>query len=500
MSAERGNGRRQSRQVLEIAGLAVLGGVFILLLRNLLYPSGEVGQTIGAPPTTDFNATKLAPLTAQAQTQDAAAMTPPRPERLNSPTADLRPSATPNYSDVPHRMTDGGVIFWRPDLSWFAECAKGSDEELPYLFVNAWVPSDGSPMIVYAGSFGAGASPVSSSVFSYTFPETDPCRPDVHLAPAAEGPLEIIDAEGHTLFLRSQSSGRYSSFNVDDSQFGEAVPTPTPSVTPTPAAGPRPPTDLEDYVLIGSRSAVLGPGVQIQTGNIGVNTNQSSSRLDVGTNVKFAAGTTASAYNISFAQGAVMPGIVFYNNLEMKPGAKVTGQRISPVGLPLLTFPDVPAFDIAGDAVDVTIAAGESQTIPCVGEADELIIRPRGTLLLGMGTCEVRRLTLEADSRLECMGECELRVLESVTVGPRAFLGVSQWLDPAGFVIWIVRQGGVGFEAGSRSIVEGKILAPKAGVVLGVDGIYMGTFVGETIEVKARAVLYQSSPFGLPQE
>lgn len=490
--------------ILEATTLVILLVVLAFVARSTrlrLVPAAPAGGGLpAAQPTSssDFAATKWSIVTAAVETREAAALTPVRLGPTRTP--DLRPTPTPYFGGLPYIRTDAGVIYWPAGLDMWADCYKG-ESPFPYWVENMWDQTDGPyyPWITaIAGGMGESKPPSQGAVFVLVGVAAHVCTPDTYFTPFQDGPVEIVAAEGHRLLLRSRNHGRYIWFDADAREFEEAVPTPTPTLTPTPEGGPRSPSDLGDYVLFALRNLKLGSDVRIETGNLGVNGGPDGPgrvQIDVGTKDRFGSNTTLSADSIAIGNDALVPGILFFNDLKAHPRAKVTGAKITPLELPLLVPPVVPTFSIDPEAEDLTV----DETFPMQimrGEYETITVRLGKTLQLMEGTYEFGSLIVEAKGRVECMNLCEVRVLNQVRVGPDSFLGMSRLIDPRGLTIYIARQGGVGFESLPRSMVEGLIYAPQADVVLGEDGKYMGTFLGMSVEVKTRAQLWQAASLG----
>lgn len=233
----------------------------------------SAGAARGPPTRTPYpyEATKIQAITNEVLTQDALALTPSPTLDWALATAHSGPAPAPDFSALVHRLTDAGVIIWQGQPEVFYVCYKQNMDEMPAI-LNEWRATDGSSfpsLEAYAGALHPGDA---QGVFLVTEHGVgDRCLPDSYLTPFRAGTVEIIDAQGHRLLLRSQNGSRVIYFDLDSRQFLPASSTSTPTRTLTPVGGPRPPSRIEEYVLFAQDSLALGLGVRVEAGNIGVN-------------------------------------------------------------------------------------------------------------------------------------------------------------------------------------------------------------------------------------
>ena len=431
-----------------------------------------------------YEATKVQFLTDVVRTQDALRLTP-------SPTFDWA-LATPHFSPPPpldyssfvHRLTDAGVIIWQGQPEVFYVCYKQNMDEMPAI-VNEWRATDGPSypsLEAYAGALHPGDAQGVLLVTEHGV--GDRCLPESYPTPFRAGAVEIVDAQGHRLLLRSENGSRVIYFDLDSRQFLTAPATSTPTRTPTPVGGPRPPSRIEDYVLFAQDSLALNLGVQIEAGNIGVNDPPAGDReveLWLGANIQLSPSTTLSADTVSLGPGVKVPGIVFCNDLRRLPSAAVTGKKISPLQLPLLQPPEMPQFSVPADAPDLMIPPEEGGLPWAETVAGKVTILPGAVVVLGSGAHTFRSLNIQHEGRLECAGPCELRIVEEVTLGPHAYLGPSQVLPASDLRLYIAGSRIPALHAGAGSTIRGQVYAPKGNMRLGMGGTFVGSFVAQSI-------------------
>ena len=440
--------------------------------------------------------TNAAAYTAIMLTQTERAKTPlPTPELA---TPDFGPTPLPYFGDQTHRLTDSGAIIWAGIPMTFHECYKLDRENLPEV-INEFEQTDGPYYpyrTVYAGALRQGSPQGALFVIDHYI--TDYCEPQVYLTPFQQGAVEIVDAFGHVLLIRSQETGEIIEFNIDDREFRPAVPTPTPTATPTPPGGPRPPARLQDYVLLASERLHLGVGSQVLSGNVGVNAGPDGMRsieLHVMAGAQIGEHSSLSADSVYLGAFARIPGIVFYNDLKTHRFGHVGGQLISPLELPLAALPDLPEFSLGTDARDYTVQMAEETPFWVQTLLGRVTVKSDGVLVLGGGVHVIRELRIEAHGRVECHAPCELRITESVSLGPGAFLGVEDRLPPENMVVYIAGDKPNTFHASAGSQIAATIVAPNGTLWLGPGGDYQGAFIGRQIFVLAGSRLQLASSF-----
>ena len=443
--------------------------------------TGSMGAASGSPTRTPYpyEATSIQIITNEVLTQDALALTPSPTLDWALATAHSGPPPAPDFSSFVHRLTDAGVIIWQGQPEVFYVCYKQNMDEMPAI-VNEWRATDGPSypsLEAYAGALHPGDAQGVLLVTEHGV--GDRCLPESYLTPFRAGAVEVVDAQGHRLLLRSKNGSRVIYFDLDSRQFLPAPATSTPTRTPTPVGGPRPPSRIEDYVLFAQDSLALNLGVQIEAGNIGVNDPPAGDReveLWLGANIQLSPSTTLSADTVSLGPGVKVPGIVFCNDLRRLPSAAVTGKKISPLQLPAM-----PQFSVPADAPDLVIPPEEGGLPWAETVAGKVTIMPGAVVVLGSGVHTFRNLSIQHDGRLECAGPCELRVVEEVMLGPRAYLGPSQVLPASDLLVYIAGNRTPALHAAAGSSIRGQVYSPMGNMRLGMGGTFVGSFVAKSI-------------------
>ena len=199
----------------------IFGAILTLASSNNTVPN-IAPNTVPPSPTIRLPPPKATLEQGDIETEEAAAKTPTRP--FVSRTPDIGPTSTPFYGDCPPRPAGAGQIF--------DHCAIGAPL-LPalrsYAILNAW--SEGllgwGSLDVYAG--GADAQ----GVLVIYPPGADRGElTEVYLTPIQDGLVEIVDAQGEQLVLRTLNHQQTLYFDVPTRQFIESLSTAMPTATP----------------------------------------------------------------------------------------------------------------------------------------------------------------------------------------------------------------------------------------------------------------------------
>lgn len=486
---------------LVVLGIVVLGlGAAQTLATARRGPSsipdevGGVTTTIAVDPTrvSDFLTSVFGTLQASPSPR-----TPPA-EFFQTATPDLRPTPTLNFSGLLHRWTDAGVILFGPPDD-FANCYRLDQTGAPWV-VNMWLQVDDPEnpyRTVYAGAVGEGKPPQQGAVL---VSETNPCEWTEYQTSFADGPMEIIAARGHQLALESANSGRRTFFDLDSRVFLAAFSTPTPGPTPTP--GQQPPSDLGAYVIIARESAVIGPQAFLGGSAAVLPLSPSTNGvLDLKAGVQLDAYSILAAPDVRLGPSVSVLGDVFYNKIKTNPGTTVLGSLITPLILNL-QLPTYPVFTISSNSPKLTVAPGDVENAD-PGDYDAVLVRPNGRLILTGGTYEMRSLRVESGGSVSCAEAaaiCEIRVKESVRFGADSSLGsLNAMVGARSVVVFISARAPDGFMAESSSEVSANVYAPEGRVVLGPNGVFVGSFIARQVEVKAGSSLFADSAFGVGQ-
>jgi len=300
--------------------------------------------------------------------------------------------------------------------------------------------------------------------------------------------------------------------------------TPTTTVTPS----PTPPGNgaygqIGRYVAFSSESTRLGERSRVLSGDVGANSSrfQVLSRRDRTVEVRLGPDVDVSQ------PGAVIVG----DTVRLRPGARVQnvasnelfaeggtilGTRTSPLTLPLLALPPLPAVSPSTRYVEVARNTTHSLA---AGRYGDVKVQRGGTLILN-GVYHLASLDVEPDGRVYFQGRSELRIASTVDVGARGYVGPDPGPTYAGLrasdgVLYVAGPDEHGrqhdddrdlgestddvsptiVQFGRRSTVRANVYAPGGTVWLKDDSQATGAFVGQRVRVAQRVELRLDSAF-----
>ncbi len=144
---------------------------------------------------------------------------------VNTSTPDTRPTGTPFYGQDA-RVAGAGIISGgnnQPSI-WARR----------YWILSEWIETDGPDTLVFSGALISVSNKKPSDQGVVLVVENrNVFHPYVYDTPQQDGAVEIIDATGRQLVLRSVKSQQIFYFDVDKRQFVSALNTPTSTPSPT---------------------------------------------------------------------------------------------------------------------------------------------------------------------------------------------------------------------------------------------------------------------------
>jgi hypothetical protein len=306
-----------------------------------------------------------------------------------------------------------------------------------------------------------------------------------------------------------------------------ATPTLTPTATVTPS--PTPPGSgtfgqIGRYVAFSSEATRLGEGSRVLSGDVGANSSrfQVHSRTDRTVEVRLGPhvdvsqpGAVVVGDTVRLLSGARVQNVA--SNELVAEGGTILGTRTSPLALPLLVMPPLPA--ISPGTQDVEVAQNTTRSL-AAGSYGDVKVQRGGALILN-GVYHLTSLDVKPGGRVYFQGRSELRIANTVDVSARGYVGP----DPApayaslraSDVVLAVagpdehgRQheddralGQSGDDVsptvvqfGRSSTVRANVYAPSGTVWLKDDSQATGAFVGQRVRVAQRVELRLDSAFG----
>jgi len=148
-------------------------------------------------------------------------------------------------------------------------------------------------------------------------------------------------------------------------------------------------SDLDQFVLFTEEEMTFEQDVQISSGDLGAN-----GKLDIQKEVIISGDLFAD--RITIDKKTTINGNASYNELDIKKDAQILGTQTKPVQLPIIQLPDVPAFQVGTQDFKFQ---GQDNTLPS-GSYKDVILEKDSKLILAGGTYNLNKLELKENSTL----------------------------------------------------------------------------------------------------
>jgi len=237
-----------------------------------------------------------------------------------------------------------------------------------------------------------------------------------------------------------------------------------------------------DYTAIGGSRLDIGSNILV-AGNFAV--IRPGGTLTLGTNLyhdAVPADTFLAADRMEFTTGASANN-VFVNTLQLNGTAEVRGTKTTPLALPLnINVPPLPAnatSPCAVSGVDVTVASGQTQSLPpgCYGN---LQVSSGATLDLTGGTYVFRQVLIEPNAQLAASTSTTITVQQRFTTQLRSFVAPDSG-DAVDLTIYVAGTQG---RIGNESTFIGRIVAPNdPGFEFGVRVTFIGNAYADGMNI-----------------
>jgi PKD repeat protein len=380
----------------------------------------------------------------------------------------------------------------------FTYQAHGGDQLSNTATVSLTIRPVNDPPIV---ATGPDASIRAGEIFAGIGSFGDPDQGDSWTAVAdygdGSGPHGLALASDKTFALSHlyPDSGTYVvSVTVQDAAGSTAVDSLT--VTVAPVAPPGPPLSIGDYVILAEDFVRIGVGARVESGAVGVNSGPDGAGSDeviLEAYSRLSDDTALAADSLTLRRYARASGDAYYNDLNMGWRAVIGGEQHSPLALPLLELPPLPAFEIGPAARNVNIVRS-GRLSP--GDYRVVTVWPFGTLRLTGGIYEFQRLRIFTQARVICLAACEIRVVDVVRMHQGADLIPGPGLESRDVLVLIAAEEGVALEAYGGNRLSANVLAPWGRLRLGTRGRFEGAFLAHQVVLGASARVVLGSGFG----
>ncbi|MBZ0258571.1 HYR domain-containing protein, partial [bacterium] len=183
------------------------------------------------------------------------------------------------------------------------------------------------------------------------------------------------------------------------------------------------------YAVFADHSTAIGYRTQIN-GDLAAKTSQTDSFVSGNTEITIDSRVTINGNilgdSVSIGYRSTVDGDVHYNELN-KNNATISGNEYTPIQLPLAA--PCPSFPTITPGTDSYIANVNQPVVLSPGAYDSITLNAGwnkntfSTLQLEPGLYEISSLNLGSFSRLECLGPCEIRIKDKLSVGYLAYFG-----------------------------------------------------------------------------
>ena len=275
-------------------------------------------------------------------------------------------------------------------------------------------------------------------------------------------------------------------------------------------------TNLNDFVLFAQEEARLGKDVQISSGDLG-----SNGKIDIEKDVIVNGNLFADTITID--KNTTINGNASFNKLKLHKEAQILGTQTKPVQLPIANLPPPPSFSIG---VQDFKFIGQDNSLPA-GSYRDITVEKNSKLVLTGGTYNISKLILRKNSVLIYSGAAALNIQEELRGQQHVAILPDQNLSPDDLVINYIgkkikkdkdekkkcdededddeedeneeeaREDAADDKAnddktvkfGKDSLLNFKILAPKATVRLGDTTTFRGQVLAKKIKVGKESVV-----------
>jgi hypothetical protein len=266
---------------------------------------------------------------------------------------------------------------------------------------------------------------------------------------------------------------------------------------------------LGDFVVFSQEQTHLRANTKVFTGNVGANSSlpdpnggaDDKEEVEIGERVMMLqAGSKVIGDTVRLRANSQIYDVNF-NESFFSPNASILGNQVSPLSLPLLTMPALPA--ITPGATDVVVPANQSLTLPA-GAYRNITVNHDATLILTGGVYEMEKLDIRQDAKLHFTAAAQMRIKNEMDSDANAFIGPAPSASSltASDIIFFCEGADDGgdlastvVQIGERNTVSANIYAPSGTVFLRANTIGTGAFIGKRAEIGERVELTLKSAF-----
>ncbi|MEZ5333457.1 MAG: hypothetical protein R2991_15805, partial [Thermoanaerobaculia bacterium] len=230
----------------------------------------------------------------------------------------------------------------------------------------------------------------------------------------------------------------------------------------------------------------------------------SGRELCVGVSVDTAAGYSVRGDSVQLKQNSVVGGDLYYN--ELTSNGTVNGALVTPLALPVVSFPPFVAQSPRPDAPSVEVPVHGFATIE---PGDYLLIKAKqnSTVVFTGGTYNIGELDLGVHAEVSFEGPSELRIEGKFALDQNASFGPAEGsgISAADIVVYVAgingNNGNLGStpkaaQLGVNADAHGCFYVPNGTLLIKQNAVVTGAFLGRDVQVGVSSDVALDSCFG----
>lgn len=260
-------------------------------------------------------------------------------------------------------------------------------------------------------------------------------------------------------------------------------------------------SDANNFVIFAKDGVEIEKSVQVSSGDIGSN-------KELGINKDAIINGNLFADKIGIDKNSLINGNASFNKLKLEKDAKILGAKTSHVSLPIANLPEIPNFQIGTQDFNFQ---GPSNTL-AAGNYRNITLEKDSRLALTGGTYNLSGLVLKENSVLIFSAPAQLNIKNRLFGQMRVSILPGANIKPDELAINYAgervkgeknenedetesKEGAHPAKFGPSSLLNFKLLAPKASVKIGDTTIFRGQILARKVKIEKGSVLSRETFF-----
>ena len=260
-------------------------------------------------------------------------------------------------------------------------------------------------------------------------------------------------------------------------------------------------SDISKFVIFAKDGVEIEKSVQVSSGDIG-----SNKELDINKDAIINGNIFADKINID--KNSLINGNASFNNLKLEKDAKILGTKTDHISLPVANLPEIPSFQIGAQDLNFQ---GSDNTL-AAGNYRNLTLEKGSRLTLTGGTYNLSKLVLKENSVLVFSAPAQLNIKNRLFGQMRVSILPGRDVKPDELAINYVGERVKGeknenedeaeskedthpAKFGPSSLLNFKLLAPKASVKIGDATTFRGQILARKVKIEKESVLSREAFF-----